>query len=262
LRAKQSRECQQFIYSLIQVADSLSWTTGSLDQWIGNMRPQLRRWIVPLCAGLLAVSLTGCRNRQHAHIMETADRDMVGSHEAGAATWKPLIDESVARLLGNCDTDISAVSFSSETGLPERRVCFVGVENRSSEPLGDFREQIYEQIDSQVGRSPGFRMISRRYVEAAMTDIRCHPEALLLPVNQRQLQAALERADQPFDYLLFAQVTTGTTNTNGDYQRDYQLTLELLDIRTGESTKESAVLRKGYHQSFLGKLKHKATSGG
>ena len=220
---------------------------------------RLNRCTVLLMAGSLFLAC-GCRNTQHAHIMETGDRDMVGSHEAGAATYKPLIDESVARLLGRCDTDVSTVSYSSETGMPVRNVCFLGVENRSSEPLGDFREQIYEQIDSQIGQSPGFRQISRRSVEAAMSEIRCSPEALIIPENQRKLQAALERVDQPFDYLLFAQVTTGTTNTNGDYQRDYQLTLELLDIRSLESIKESALLRKGYHQSLFGRLKYKATS--
>ena len=93
-----------------------------------------------------------------------------------------------------------------------------------------------------------------------MKEIRCRPDALILPANQRQLQAELERADQPFDYLLFAQVTSGTTEVNGDYQRDYQLTLELLDVHTGVPMKESALLRKGYHQSYLGKFKHKLTA--
>jgi len=213
---------------------------------------------------LLAVvgpsGLIGCRNHQHARVLSATDSDMVGSHEAGAETWKPLIDESVARLLGRSLSDVETVSYTSPEGMPVRTVCFVGVENRSSEPLGDFREQIYEHIDSKVGQAPNFRMISRRYVEAAMKDIRCRPDALILPENQRQLQAILERDQQPFDYLLFAQVTSGTTNVNGDYQRDYDLTLELLDIQTGESLKESAELRKGYHKSYLSKLKHKMTA--
>jgi hypothetical protein len=185
---------------------------------------------------------------------------MVGSHEAGAETWEPLIDESVARLLDRSLSEVETVSYTSPEGMPVRTVCFVGVENRSSEPLGDFREQIYEHIDSLVGQAPNFRMISRRYVEAAMLDIRCHPDALINPENQRQLQASLERSDQIFDYLLFAQVTSGTTNVNGNYQRDYQLTLELMDVHTGKSIKDSALLRKGYHKSYLSKLKHKMTT--
>ena len=181
---------------------------------------------------------------------------MVGSHEAGAETWKPLIDESVAKLLGRACTDVQTVSYTAENGTPVRKVCFVGVENRSSEPIGDFREQIYEHVDSLVGQSEQFRMISRRYVEAAMAEVRCRPDLLVLPENQRQLQAALERADQPFDFILFASITSGTTQSNKDYQRDYQLTLELLDIHSGESLKESALLRKGYHKSKLGMFRH------
>lgn len=182
---------------------------------------------------------------------------MVGSHEAGAETWKPLVDEAVARLLARSCDNVETVSYTGADGRPVQNVCFVGVENRSSEPLGDFREQIYEQIDSRISFAPNFRMISRRYVEAAMKEIRCRPDALILEENQRQLQARLGRVDQPFDHLLFAQVTSGTTEVNGDYQRNYLLTLELLDIHTGTSVKESAELRKGYHKSYLSKLKYK-----
>lgn len=215
------------------------------------------------CAGLaltiavLMTGLSGCRNKQHAQVLSSTDRDMVGSHEAGAETWKPLIDESVALLLMRSAGGVEPVSYTSPAGLPVRTVCFAGVENRSSEPLGDFREQIYEHIDARISQDPGFQMTSRRYVEAAMNELRCRPEALVKPAVQRELQAALERADQPFDYLLFARVTSGTTEVNGDYQRDYLLTLELLDIHSGQSIKESAQLRKGYHQSWFSKVKHR-----
>ena len=197
----------------------------------------------------------GCRGRQHAVVLNSSDKDMVGSHEAGAETWKPLIDESVAKLLGRACSDVQAVSYTSPNGTPVRKVCFVGVENRSSEPIGDFREQIYEHVDALVGQSDQFRMISRRYVEAAMSECRCRPDLLVLPEKQRELQAILEREDQPFDFILFAQITSGTTTSNSDYQRDYLLTLELLDIHTGEALKESALLRKGYSRSKLGLLK-------
>jgi len=213
------------------------------------------RWIEPMTVTRCTVAMTllligttcvtGCRGRQHAVVLNDKDKDMVGSHEAGAETWKPLIDESVAKLLGRACTDVQTVSYTDANGGPVRKVCFVGVENRSSEPIGDFREQIYEHVDGLVGQSDQFRMISRRYVEAAMDECRCRPDLLVLPEKQRQLQAALERADQPFDYLLFAQITSGTTRSNASYQRDYQLTLELLDIHSGESVKESALLRKG-----------------
>jgi hypothetical protein len=217
-----------------------------------------RRFIAAILSGVPISFAVGCRNRQHAHVLKDDDKDMVGSHTAGAETWKPLIDESVARMLGrSCDT-IQQASHSTVdgNGMAVRRVCFVGVENRSGEVLGDFQEQIYEQIDSRVSQDPHFYMISRTYVEAALDECRCEPQSLILPEQQRKLQAILERAEQPFDYLLFARVTSGTTNSNGDYQRDYTLTMELLDIHTGQSLKEFAEIRKGYHKSLFGKIKH------
>lgn len=206
-----------------------------------------------------AVSLVaGCRNRQHAHVLNNDDKDMVGSHVAGAETWKPLIEESVGRLMGRACSTIQQASHTTVdgAGVPVRTVCFVGVENRSSEEIGDFKEQIYEHIDTLISQDPQFRMISRRYVEAAMAECRCRPDLLVIPARQRELQETLERVDQPFDYLLFASITSGTTNSNGDYQRDYTLTLELLDIHTGESVKDFAELRKGYHKTIFGKRKH------
>ncbi len=219
-----------------------------------------RQWLlVVLLSCVLAISaISGCRGRQRAHVLKQDDKDMVGSHTAGAETWKPLIDESVGRLLAKSCATVQQASHTSvdSHGTQARTVCFVGVENRSGEEIGDFKEQIYEHIDTQISQDPQFKMISRRYVEAAMGECRCRPDTLVLPARQRELQAALERADQPFDYLLFASITSGTTNSNGDYQRDYLLTMELLDIHTGESLKDSAMLRKGYHKSLIGKLKH------
>ena len=56
------------------------------------------------------------------------------------------------------------------------------------------------------------------------------------------------------DLLLFATMTSGTTERNKSSQRDYLLTLDLVDVRTGVFTKEQAEISKGYHRSPLGKL--------
>jgi hypothetical protein len=77
------------------------------------------------------------------------------------------------------------------------------------------------------------------------------PDQLFIPDNLRMFAAIMEQQQQPFDYLLFAKLTSGTTRENKDYQRDYLLTLELIDIQTGQPDKQSATISKGYHHSWL-----------
>ena len=64
--------------------------------------------IVPTLAALLTA--TGCRGKQVAHILNEDDQDMVGSHTAGAETWKPLIEQSVGQLLARQCSEIHPAS--------------------------------------------------------------------------------------------------------------------------------------------------------
>ena len=55
----------------------------------------------------------------------------------------------------------------------------------------------------------------------------------------------MEQQGQPFDFLLYATLTSGTTRVNKDYQRDYLLTLEMVNLHNGEYDKQSATLTQG-----------------
>jgi len=210
-----------------------------------------------ILGGILAttavLAFAGCRSsHQFTHVIKDDQADLVGSHRAGAETFNPLINEAVARLLARQESRFQQASFDG--GPPvAKRVCFIGVENRSIEELGDFKEQIYEQIDSQILQAPSFEPISRRYVEAGLIETRLRPDSLFMPQNMQMFTAAMQRQGQPFDYLMFAKLTSGTTESNQDYQRDYVLTLEVVDVQSGAYDKESAKIRKGYHKSRLGK---------
>ena len=197
-----------------------------------------------------SASMLGCRGAQKATVLSSGDADKVASHQAGAETWKPLIDEAVGRLIGR---QIQEIQQASAQGIPtgKKRICFVGVENRSSEEIGDFKEQIYEHIDTRLSDSELYGSISRRYVEAGLREARLRPDDLFIPNNQAIFMQAMQKMNQPFDYLLFAKITSGTTRDNHKYQRDYLLTFELVDINTGEFTKESATLRKKYRRSLM-----------
>ena len=208
---------------------------------------------VPVFSCLILAGLSfqfGCRNHQYAHVLRGNQENLVGSHEAGAETFNSLVDESVAKLLGR-QQPAGAVS---EMGASmAKRICFVGVENVSSEDIGDFKDQLHEQVDTAISSSGQFQTVSARFVENGLKQMRLMPDDLMVPANRRQFANLMEQDGQPFDYLLFARLTSGTTTNNKSYQRDYLLTLELVDLQTGQYDKESAKVRKGYHASRLGK---------
>ena len=216
-----------------------------------------RRTFVRLlgCSAPAALLLSGCRGKQYAHILEDDDENMVGSHAAGAAVYDPIVAEAVEKVLAREQAGFQQIAFNDNAVQP-KRICFVGIENASAEEIGDFREQLYEIIDEKVTNSGLFVTLSRRYVDSGLREAGLHMTQLFQPDAQRHFTAVMEQQGQPFDYLLFAKITTGTTRSNDDYQRDYLLTLELINIHNGIQSKSSAKLRKGYHQSPLGRVNH------
>jgi hypothetical protein len=199
-------------------------------------------------------TLVGCRGPL-GHVLNDSQPDMVGSTSAGAAVYKPLIDEAVAKLLARQCGQVETASHD-QLAPPPKRICFVAVENKSAEEMGDFKDQVYELIDTQILQADLFQPVSRRFVDAGLRETRLRPDQLFQPQNMEVFSASLAQLGQPFDYLLYATITSGTTSANHDYQRDYLLTLELVDVRTGDYDKQSASLRKGYHKTRLGKLRH------
>lgn len=216
-----------------------------------------RQFLGDVVTGMVGMGLLaqlGCRGRQTAQVLLPGEKSMVGSHTAGAETYKPLVEEAVGRLLGRHSTPVEQASFTGPPG--PMRICFVGVENKSIEEMGDFKEQIYQLIDTRISQAGVYQPISRRFVDAGLQETRLRPDQLMVPQNMRVFVEAMEQMGQPFDYLLYATLTSGTTRSNKDYQRDYLLTLEMLDVRTGTYDKESAQLSKGYNVSPMAKVRN------
>src|SRR5262245_40264571 len=212
-----------------------------------------RRTFLGGCAlAVVGTALPGCRGTQYARVIRPGEKEMIGSHQAGQETFRPLVDEAVTKLVSrHAMPPHMQVSAGPELlPPPKMRVCFVGVENKTAEEIGDFKEQIYESIDTRLLECGTCAPISRRYVEAGLRELRLRPDQLFVPDNLHMFAGLMAQQGQPFDYLLFAKLTSGTTRENRDYQRDYELTLELVDIRTGEQDKQSAMLSKGYHHSW------------
>jgi hypothetical protein len=213
----------------------------------------------------IASVVAGCASKRYSQRLASDDVDMDGSHSAGAGTWNPLVDEAVSKLLGRCPPGVQTVAFQDANPLDPSQaigssvapgpatVCFIGIENKSAEELTDFKDQIYERIDAQINSAQTFRSISRRMVDAALIETRMRPDSLFLPQNRSVFTAALGRQGTPVDYLLYATITSGTTDRNNSTQRDYLLTMEMVNIHNGEYLKESAKIRMGYHKTRVGK---------
>lgn len=202
---------------------------------------------------VVAAVAVGCRGYQYGHLVKNDQPDLVGSHAAGAEVFNPLIDEAVAKLLGRVEMS-GQHGMVGPDGMPIKPViCFVGVENKSAEELGDFKDQIYTQIDAKISGAESFRTMSRRVVEAGLQQTRLRPDALVIPDNMALFCSVLQREGQPVDYLLYAKLTSGSTERNKSSQRDYWLTLELINTHNADSISEQASIRKGYHASYLGK---------
>lgn len=208
-------------------------------------------------SGLLGfgLSLAGCRGKQYAHVLDEDDPNMVGSHAAGSEVYEKQIEEAVGKLLGRQMLGVKQVSHEGVMHTP-KRICFVGVENKSAEELSDFKQHLYEIIDQKIKESDVFECIAQRVVAAGLHEANLRADDLAVPSKRKLFLDVMEQQGEPFDYLLFAILTSGTTKSNGEYQRDYLLTLELLDLHTLKDDKVSAKVRKGYHKSVLGRIKH------
>ncbi len=209
--------------------------------------------------GLGVLVLNGCRGKQYANVVQPGDRQMVGSHAAGSETYKPLVDEAVSSLLARHASPTSPIMPAStggpETvGRPPQRICFVAVENKSVEEIGDFKDQIYQVIDTRIVESHVFQPVNKRFVDAGLQQTRLRPDQLFVPENMRSFTAVMEQQGQPFDFLLYATLTSGTTRENQNMQREYVLTMEMINVRSGEYDKQMATLTKGYHKTRLGRM--------
>jgi hypothetical protein len=215
---------------------------------------QRRNFLIALTGYASVPFAVGCRSYQYGHIIKKDAPNMVGSHDAGAEVFDPLVDEAVAKLLGRHST-ITPECPVGPDGMPmKKNICFIGIENKSAEELGDFKEQLYQQIDAKILESGCFQSISRRMVDAALIETRLRPDSLMIPSNLQLFTAVLQRDGAPFDYMLYAKMTSGTTERNSSKQRDYVLSLELIDIHSGAYDVQAAEIRKGYHKSAMGKI--------
>lgn len=225
------------------------------------MKKTNRREFIERTAGLLAViggfSMLGCRGVTKGRVMGSTEADRVGSTGMGAEATEPLIHGAVCQLLGQVEmSPFQQASYQQQYGqIPVRKICFVGIENKSAEELTDTKEFFQNVLITQLVSYPGFEMLSMPIVEAGLRTARCRPSELVVPANRRNFMKVMESNGNLFDYILFANLSSQTTQDNIDTQRDYLLTLELVDIQSFSLVaRSSQKLRKEYNRSAKSKV--------
>jgi len=204
------------------------------------------------------VIFTGCQGTQ-ARVMHRGESDMVGSNRAGAEVYNPMVRGAIDKLLARAAVEpIQQVGYQtgSQVPTPKRKVCFISLENASVEELGDFKEHIKGTILEGISQSDQFEIVSDRAVTAGLRALSLRPDDLFMPENRRMFVSVMGQGGTPVDYLLFAKITSGTTESNRDMQRDYRLTLELICTKTFVPILESTPMRKEYNNSVRGKIEN------
>ena len=201
--------------------------------------------------------LAGCRGTS-ARIMNPWDQEAIGSDKAGSEIYNPIVAATTDKLLARAgEFPADPMMRLDASGFPpRRRVCFVGLENLSAEELGDFKEHITATINQRIVESEQFEVLHRNAVGVGLGKIGARPDELFLPATRRRFAQIMEQDGTPVDLLMFAKITTGTTQAKKDMQREYKLTLELVDVKSAQAAvTESCTMRKEYNKSVAGKTK-------
>jgi len=204
-------------------------------------------------------SAFGCAT-QKGKVVDPNETSRVGSHRAGSEIYDPAAEAAVCGLLDQVANTPITLEDSGKTvaqlaeEYPVRHICFLDVENAGGEEMGDIRESLAETIRTMISKSEQFDMIDSRLVTAGLRETGLRIDDLLIPDKLDRFVAALGKMDAPFDYILFAKVTTATTRDNKDSEVKYSLTLDLVNVHTSKSIRETVDLKKHYNRSAKAKF--------
>jgi hypothetical protein len=190
---------------------------------------------------LLAIYLLAACGQPKGRVKEGDEGDLVGSRTAGAETYNRLIADATRKLLE------SAANKQSGRGNDILKIAFVGIENRGSEELGDIREATNQEIETVIFQAKRYDIIAQRYVSHALKTLGMQAEDIFLKNGREDFVGVLRQEGQTPDFLMWAVYSTQSTSGEKERQRDYLLTLELIDAASGRIVeREMAKVRKAY----------------
>ncbi|MDR2346148.1 MAG: penicillin-binding protein activator LpoB [Planctomycetaceae bacterium] len=203
----------------------------------------------------VCVFVSGCLGTK-ARVMKRGEQNMIGSNKAGSEVYNPIVHSTVDKLIGKLATNISLAGYNSANPqLPRQiNVYFAGIDNRSMEELGDFKDHLRISINEKITKSDQISIVSERAVDSVLRSLNLRADDLFAEHNMGNFISAMGKNGTMIDYVLFAEITSGTTESNKDMQREYKLTLRLVDTRTWREIVESSNIRKEYNNSVKGKF--------
>lgn len=188
---------------------------------------------------VLSCLMLGCEGSPKGRVKSGDEGDLVGSKTAGAETYNALIEEATRKLLN-----------AEAARFPEgavRKICFVGIENQGAEDLGDIRASTNNIIQTVIFQAKRYRMIAQDYVDHVLKVNGMAARDLHLEEGRNKFLSVLRKEGQEPDYLLWAKYSTLSTEGEKERQRDYLLTLELVNSASGDLVQlETARVRKAY----------------
>lgn len=201
------------------------------------------------------VPMLGCRGISKGRVKSAGEKDRVGGTALGAEGTGTLIHGSVCNLLGQVESQPIQQATYNSGQYPVRRICFVGLENRGAEEMTDTKLYVEEQLRTHIGSYPGFDVVNSWALESGLRECRLQPQELFEPRKMAQFSQVMGQQGQVVDYLLRATLTTQTTEQHIDSQRDYLLTLELVDVNSLSTVaRAQQKISKDYNRSAKSKF--------
>lgn len=193
--------------------------------------------LVALAAAFLAAGCTG----PSARVKSGDEGDLVDTTKGGTETYKELIRKGTSELL-------SEHRLTLGNAAERVMVAFVGVENRSSEELGEFRASMNNEIETVLVNSRLYAMISMNAIDAAKRQSNLRNISDLTTGEPRAaFLSVLNKDGQAPQYILFGEVTSMTSRGNDASERTYQLKLQMMDSSNGIIQSQKMVeMRKEY----------------
>jgi hypothetical protein len=184
----------------------------------------------------LAAMVAGCSSPS-GRIKGDDEGSLVGAKTAGAATYNELVGQTVEKLLQRHSKNKSA----------NLLLCFVEIENRSSEELGENREALYEEIDTIIVNSGAYRNVSRRFVNTALRATGMRAEDIFLGKGRKKFMKELGDEGITPTHLMWGKLTSISTEGSSRREREYLLTLEIVEAKSGlTEAKQTSKVRKEY----------------